>query len=813
MELLLSPFYVFGAVSFYLGLVSLVYYPLSLAYVVWEWRLLKKAAGYTPSITVLIPAYNEEKTIAATLGSALASDYPNVEIIVINDGSNDDTRGVVQPFIDRHGVRYIEQSNQGKAVALNTGLAAANGEVILFTDADSVFLPDTLKKGVAYLSNPKIGAVGGNDTPLHAANALQRMLVITSHIGTGFVRRALSMANVLPIIPGNLGLVRTEILRRIGGFAPLWGEDLELTWRLHREGVRVVYGAQTCVIAECPADFGSLWKQRVRWIRSYIKVLRLHHRMIANPRYGAFGFYLVLNSVNMIVVPLTQALGLLLLPTLVALGQFGLEGLEWIAYLGLGFLALAAVWSLLLDRAWHDFRYLPWAAFLAVVSYFYNAVVLFSLWAEWRAHEEHWNKLERRGVAGVRHAGLAGGVLIVALAAGIGYWAGRYQDASIDTVLPVQALVPQQDTTAVAIHFDAWQNWRDAWRSLVRQPESRYLNRIAVSAGRPDWTFFKWPGQEQWWAPVQKRTQVDMLESTLSELQRRGYATTAILDVFAQRYIERHPDAASTDYEGKRNVAIVCSTELVHGDYGKLLVAAAEALAQHTRADTVALTELFYDKHCYDDRCLVDFQKITGKTDWPRDRGGRINIRHDDIGHWRSAQVASVVGRIADAVHRHGKKIAMDVKLSRDDIHRNSLENGQDYKVLAPLVDELVIWHYYGIGGETPESSTYVAAYLDDEFGPEKTYLSLGLWKTGWLGRTGVLSADAFYRGLVAARLGGARQLWITPAKDLGDAHWEALAKWVRENDGTSGRPDGPTPSGDQIRKNAYNIYGQARAR
>ena len=783
MELLLSPFYVFGAVSFYLGLLSLAYYPLSLAYVVWEWRLLRKAGHYTPSVSILIPAYNEEKTIAATLTSALASDYPDFEIIVINDGSRDATRAAVQPFVDQHGVRYLEQSNQGKAVALNTGLAAAGGEIVLFTDADSVFLKDTLRKGVAYLANPKIGAVGGNDTPLHADNALQRMLVITSHIGTGFVRRALSLINVLPIIPGNLGLVRTEILRRIGGFAPLWGEDLELTWRLHREGVRVVYGARTCVVAECPADFHSLWKQRVRWIRSYVKVLRLHQRMIGNPRYGAFGFYLVLNSLNMIAVPLAQALGLLLLPTLMAVGRFGLDGLEWVAYLGLGFLLLAATWSLLLDRAWRDFRYLPYAALLAVVSYFYNAVVLFSLWAEWHAHEEHWNKLERRGATGTRRAGFAGVALVVALAAGLGYWAGRQQDSYLDSSLPVLTLAPQSGTTAIAIHFDAWQHWREAWRSLVKQPESRYINRVAVSAGRPDWTFFKWPGHEQWWAPVQKRTQADMLESTLVELQRRGYATTAILDVFAQRYIERFPDAASTDYEGHRNSAIVCSTELLNGNYGKMLVAAAEALAQHTHADTVALTELFYDKHCYDDRCLLDFRKATGRSEWPRDRGGRIDILHDDIGHWRSAQVATLVGRIADAVHRHGKKIAMDVKLSRNDIQRNSLENGQDYTKLAPLVDELVVWHYYGIGGDAPESSSHVAAWLDDELGPNKTYLSLGLWKTGWLDRIGIMPANELYRGLKAARLGGARQLWITPARDMSNAHWRALARWVREGE------------------------------
>ncbi len=273
-----------------------------------------------------------------------------------------------------------------------------------------------------------------------------------------------------------------------------------------------------------------------------------------------------------------------------------------------------------------------------------------------------------------------------------------------------------------------------------------------------------------------------MLQSTLSELERRGYATTAILDVFARRYLQQYPDAAAVDDRGNTSEAIVCSTELVRGDYGRLLTAAAAALAANTSADTVAITELFYDRHCYDDRCLLSYKNKTGRSDWPRKQNGNIDIRHDSIGHWRSQQVAGIVERLARAVHGHGKRLAMDVKLSRGDIHRNSLENGQDYQLLAPLVDELVVWNYFGIGRELPETSSYVAAWFDDEFGPDNHYISLGLWKTGWFGDTGVLPADEFYRGLVASRLGGAKNIWITPAKDMSDDHWQALARWAKEN-------------------------------
>ncbi|MGB5079598.1 MAG: glycosyltransferase family 2 protein, partial [Burkholderiales bacterium] len=393
-----SLFFLFGAVCFYFGLVSLAYYPLALAYPFWSQRLQRRALTekYAPSVSVLIPAYNEEKTIAATLASVLASDYPRFEAIVIDDGSTDDTAAEAGKFRSDARVKVLSQANGGKASALNRGIAAATGEIILFTDADSVFAPDTIANGVAYFVDPGVGAVSGDDTPLEPRGALQKMLVVTSHIGTGFVRRALSSIGVLQIISGNLGLVRADLLRRVGGFREIWGEDLELTIRLHRAGARVVYGAATRVLAECPHTVAGLWKQRVRWMRSYIKVVLLHRDMVGNPRYGAFGLFLAFNFLNMVLVPLLQAVAVVLLPIAVVGGRLSLHGWEWIAYLGWTFLFAAAAVSILLDRKPRDLLYLPYAALLIFFSYFYNAVVVYSIWAEARSHAEAWNKLERR---------------------------------------------------------------------------------------------------------------------------------------------------------------------------------------------------------------------------------------------------------------------------------------------------------------------------------------------------------------------------------------------------------------------------------
>src|SRR2546426_11553543 len=155
-------------------------------------------------------------------------------------------------------------------MALNEGIAAATGEVVLYTDADSLFLRDTVAKTVRWFADPSIDAVCGNDMPLRARTGLQKLLAITTHIGTGYVRRALSIIGCLPIISGNLGAVRRRVLEEIGGFRPLWGEDLEITSRLHQHRKRVVFDPPPVLLAHCPPPLGALWEQGVRSVRRYL---------------------------------------------------------------------------------------------------------------------------------------------------------------------------------------------------------------------------------------------------------------------------------------------------------------------------------------------------------------------------------------------------------------------------------------------------------------------------------------------------------------------------------------------------------------
>src|SRR5690349_11302110 len=299
MELLRILFWSFGLVVFLLGIQGMLYFPLTVAYEIWKKRALRRLAPFRERVSVVVPAYNEERTIRVAVETLLESDYPDLEVIVVDDGSQDETSQRLQDLHDGGRIRLIRQQNAGKARALNTGIGAARGEVVLYTDADSLFLRDTVSKMVRWFADPSVDAVCGNDMPLRARTGLQKLLAITTHIGTGYVRRALSFIGCLPIISGNLGAIRRRVLEEIGGFLPLWGEDLEITWRLHARKKRIVFDPEPAVLADCPATFGALWKQRVRWMRSYLKVARLHRGLFFRRDAWPFSFYLPVNFLTL----------------------------------------------------------------------------------------------------------------------------------------------------------------------------------------------------------------------------------------------------------------------------------------------------------------------------------------------------------------------------------------------------------------------------------------------------------------------------------------------------------------------------------
>lgn len=400
MDVLLALFYSLGFTVFAMGLATLFYYPLALAF---ELRRRKPPVFDTgrPLVSVVVPAYNEEKVIGHCVESILASDYPRLEVVLVDDGSKDGTLKEMRRFANHPAVRILTRPNRGKAAALNSGLARTRGEIIFFVDADGLFAPNTIREALKAFESEEVGAVCGNDSPLNLDRLQTRLANLQTHVGTGFVRRALTMINCLPIVSGNIGAFRRSALKKTGLFrGGFIGEDLELTWRVHKAGYRVVFQPSAMVYAEVPSTIAGLWKQRVRWGRGLLQTARLHRDMFFNPKYGLFGFFLPINFTGMVIIPILQLVSAILLPLLVLAGRspIALTAGSLIGWLGLGLAFFATVFSIALNRAWGDLKYLYVVPFWVLYSLLMDVVALWAVILELRGGEARWNKLERTGV-------------------------------------------------------------------------------------------------------------------------------------------------------------------------------------------------------------------------------------------------------------------------------------------------------------------------------------------------------------------------------------------------------------------------------
>jgi len=399
MNALLTLFYVLGFTCFAVGLLTFAYYPLAL---IFELRHRRRTGPeWEPLVSVIVPAYNEGKVVAHCVESILASDYPRREIILVDDGSTDNTLAEMRRFEHVPGVIVIGKRNGGKASALNAGLARASGEVLFFVDADGIFAPNTIREMLKGFDDPRVGAVCGNDSPVNLDRLLTRLANLQTHVGTGFVRRALSMLNCLPIVSGNIGAFRRSVLAKTGPFLEGFiGEDLELTWRVHKAGYRVAFQPRATVFAEVPSTVRGLWKQRVRWARGLLQTARIHCDMFFNPRYGPFGLYLPINFAAMVIIPLLQLLSAILLPILVLLNRSPIElsAIGIVGWLGLLMAVAASLFAIALNRAWGDLKYLYVVPLWVPYSLLMDAVMLWAIILELRGTKARWNKLERTGI-------------------------------------------------------------------------------------------------------------------------------------------------------------------------------------------------------------------------------------------------------------------------------------------------------------------------------------------------------------------------------------------------------------------------------
>ncbi len=287
------------------------------------------ASSARPLVSVLVPAYNEEKVILRTIESLLGSTYPEFEILVIDDGSKDGTYKVVKErFGNEPRVRAFTKPNSGKAESLNFGLTQARGEIIVGLDADTLFPPEVLGELVRPFADPRVGAVAGNAKVGNRINLVTRWQAMEYISSQNLDRRAFDLLNCITVVPGAVGAWRRSVLAELGGFASeTLAEDQDLTLKVRRRGYRIAYAEKAIAYTEAPDTLRALAKQRFRWSFGTLQCMWKHRDALLRPRYGALGFFAMPNVwIFQILFPLFAPLVDLLL--LGALGWALLERIE-----------------------------------------------------------------------------------------------------------------------------------------------------------------------------------------------------------------------------------------------------------------------------------------------------------------------------------------------------------------------------------------------------------------------------------------------------------------------------------------------------
>jgi cellulose synthase/poly-beta-1,6-N-acetylglucosamine synthase-like glycosyltransferase/peptidoglycan/xylan/chitin deacetylase (PgdA/CDA1 family) len=254
----------------------------------WSWGSL-----VAEPVTVVVPAYNERKTIAAAVRSLASGTHPVIEVLVVDDESSDGTADEVER-LGLANVRVVRVPAGGKAAALNAGVALASHNLVVMVDADTVVAPDAIHQLVQPFADPRVGAVAGNVKVGNRTSVIGRWQHIEYVIGFNLDRRLYDTLGCMPTVPGALGAFRREAVRQVGGLSrATLAEDTDLTMALQRAGCRVVYQENAIARTEAPSTVRQLWRQRYRWSYGTMQAMWRHRRSIvergASGRFGRWG--------------------------------------------------------------------------------------------------------------------------------------------------------------------------------------------------------------------------------------------------------------------------------------------------------------------------------------------------------------------------------------------------------------------------------------------------------------------------------------------------------------------------------------------
>ncbi len=281
-----------------------------------------KAITNPPFVSIVIPAYNEEKRIKPTIQSVLGLDYPadKFELIVVNDGSKDQTAQIIEGMINgnkKFNIKTINQKNKGKGAALNAGLKLSRGEFFVSLDADSFVEKSALKKILPHFTQDDIAAVLPVLKVKKPKNLLQRIQWF-EYIVNIFYKELMSRLDCVHVAPGPFCVYKKDIIKKLNGFDENDNltEDLEMALRLQYHNYKLVQLLDVDVHTIAPASIKELYSQRNRWYKGSILNAFKYRHMFFNKKYGDFG---------LIQMPTIVISGLIALVLTISMAYYGLK--------------------------------------------------------------------------------------------------------------------------------------------------------------------------------------------------------------------------------------------------------------------------------------------------------------------------------------------------------------------------------------------------------------------------------------------------------------------------------------------------------
>lgn len=251
----------------------------------------KSTNGFKPFVSIIVPVFNEGLVLKKSISSLLNLDYKDYEIIIVNDGSTDDTKNVAEKYVGYQKgklgevkISLINKPNGGKSSALNLGIKVSKAEFVLCMDGDSLLTPLSLKMAIRHFVNPEVGAVAGNVKVLNRKKFFTDLQALEYVEGLNMARGAQSAIRLVNIIPGPIGVFRRAAIQSVDYYSgDTFAEDADMTLRLISHGWKVYYEPKSISYTEAPVKLQQLLKQRYRWTRGIIQSIRKHKKLMVNP--------------------------------------------------------------------------------------------------------------------------------------------------------------------------------------------------------------------------------------------------------------------------------------------------------------------------------------------------------------------------------------------------------------------------------------------------------------------------------------------------------------------------------------------------